>query len=75
MYNDKLVNESRLVAIKIHGNQDYDGIFPYEKHLQDVVNVLKRFDRLVQFMFTNKIKIVNYNGLAKISSLSNELIN
>ena len=74
MYNDKLVNESRLVAIKIHGNQDYDGIFPYEKHLQDVVNVLKRFDRLVQFMFTNKIKIVNYNGLAMCSADLDKLL-
>lgn len=54
MYNDKLVNESRLVAIKIHGNQDYDGIFPYEKHLQDVVNVLKRFD------FGNKYLIAGW---------------
>jgi guanosine-3',5'-bis(diphosphate) 3'-pyrophosphohydrolase len=41
--NDKLVREARLVAIKAHGNQDYDGIFPYEKHLEDVIDVLKRF--------------------------------
>lgn len=39
---DKHVSEARLVAIKCHGNQDYDGIFPYEKHLDDVVGVLKR---------------------------------
>ena len=37
------VNEARMVAIKCHGTQDYDGVFPYEKHLEDVVNVLKRF--------------------------------
>ena len=39
----KLVKEAKMVAIKAHGNQDYDGIFPYEKHLEDVVDVLKRF--------------------------------
>jgi (p)ppGpp synthase/HD superfamily hydrolase len=39
----KHVREARLVAIKCHGTQDYDGIFPYEKHLDDVVDVLKRF--------------------------------
>ena len=41
---NKNVREARLVAIKCHGNQDYDGIFPYEKHLDDVVDVLKRFN-------------------------------
>lgn len=39
----KHVQEARQVAIKAHGTQDYDGIFPYEKHLDDVVEVLKRF--------------------------------
>ena len=39
----KHVTEARLVAIKAHGSQDYDGIFPYEKHLDDVVRVLERF--------------------------------
>ena len=41
---EKHVREARLVAIKCHGTQDYDGIFPYEKHLDDVVDVLKRFN-------------------------------
>jgi (p)ppGpp synthase/HD superfamily hydrolase len=40
---EKHVREARLVAIKCHGTQDYDGVFPYEKHLDDVVDVLKRF--------------------------------
>lgn len=39
----KHVYEARQVAIKAHGTQDYDGIFPYEKHLDDVVEVLKKF--------------------------------
>jgi len=38
------VSEARLVAIKAHGTQDYDGIFPYEKHLDDVYRVLVKFD-------------------------------
>ena len=40
----KHVREARLVAIKCHGNQTYDGVFPYEKHLDDVVDVLKRYN-------------------------------
>lgn len=53
-YTDKLVREARMVAVKAHGNQDYDGIFPYEKHLDDVVEVLKRFG------FGNKYLIAGY---------------
>ena len=29
-----------MVAVKAHAGQDYDGIFPYEKHLDDVVKIL-----------------------------------
>lgn len=36
--------EARQVAIVAHGDQRYDGIFPYVKHLDDVVAVLDRFD-------------------------------
>lgn len=43
MYNEKTYNEARLVAIQAHGNQTYDGIFPYVKHLDDVVAVIKKF--------------------------------
>lgn len=43
LITEKHIREARLVAIKAHGTQDYDGIFPYEKHLEDVVEVLKRF--------------------------------
>lgn len=42
-YNGKMIEDARLVAIRAHGNQAYDEIFPYEKHLNDVVNVLERF--------------------------------
>ena len=42
-YTSKIYNEARLVAIQAHGNQTYDGIYPYVKHLDDVVSVIKRF--------------------------------
>lgn len=42
-YTDKNYREARLVAKRAHSSQTYDEIFPYEKHLDDVVDVLKRF--------------------------------
>lgn len=42
-YNEKLIAEARMVAIRAHGNQAYDEIFPYEKHLDDVDSVFTRF--------------------------------
>ena len=42
-YTEKDFREARMVSIQAHGNQTYDGIFPYHKHLDDVVDVLKRF--------------------------------
>lgn len=42
-YNEKIYKEARMVSIQAHGNQTYDEIFPYHKHLDDVVDVLKRF--------------------------------
>lgn len=42
-YTEKIYKEARMVAVKAHSNQSYDEIFPYEKHLDDVVDVLKRF--------------------------------
>ncbi len=42
-YTEKIYKEARMVAVKAHSNQSYDDIFPYEKHLDDVVDVLKRY--------------------------------
>jgi len=42
-YRDKDYKEARMVSIQAHGNQTYDSIFPYHKHLDDVVDVIKRF--------------------------------
>lgn len=43
IYTEKTYKEARMVAVKAHSNQSYDEIFPYEKHIDDVVDVLKRF--------------------------------
>jgi Guanosine polyphosphate pyrophosphohydrolases/synthetases len=41
--NGKIYKEARQVAALAHGHQTYAGIFPYTKHLDDVVNVLTRY--------------------------------
>lgn len=43
IYTDKDYKEARMVAVKLHASQSYDEIFPYEKHLDDVADVLTRF--------------------------------
>jgi guanosine-3',5'-bis(diphosphate) 3'-pyrophosphohydrolase len=42
MNYDELYKEARLVAQVAHSGQIYD-IYPYSKHLEDTVNVIKRF--------------------------------
>lgn len=42
-YTDKTYENARMISIQAHGNQTYDEVFPYYKHLDDVVDVLKRF--------------------------------
>tara|TARA_R110000796_G_scaffold27712_4_gene76206 strand:+ start:2999 stop:3505 length:507 start_codon:yes stop_codon:yes gene_type:complete len=53
-YTEKDYREARMVAVKGHASQDYDGVFPYEKHLDDVVGVLKRFG------FSGKFIVAGY---------------
>lgn len=53
-YTNKTYKEARMVAVKAHSNQSYDEIFPYEKHLDDVVDVLKRFG------FSGKFIVAGY---------------
>lgn len=43
IYTEKHYKEARMFAVKAHANQSYDNVFPYEKHLDDVIDVLKRF--------------------------------
>ena len=53
-YTEKDYREARMVAVKLHSSQSYDEIYPYEKHLDDVVEVLKRFG------FSGKFIIAGY---------------
>jgi GTP pyrophosphokinase len=53
-YTEKNYREARMVSIQAHGNQTYDEIFPYHKHLDDVVDILKRFG------FSGKFIIAGY---------------
>jgi len=53
-YTEKTYREARMVGVKAHSNQSYDEIFPYEKHLDDVVDVLKRFG------FSGKFIVAGY---------------
>ena len=53
-YTERDYREARMVSVKAHGTQDYDGIFPYKKHLDDVVRVLERFG------FSGKYIIAGY---------------
>jgi len=50
MYTVKIYEEARLVAIKAHGNKTYSDIYPYWKHLDDVVEVLKKFGHHGKFI-------------------------
>ncbi len=41
-YSEKIYNEARMVAFLAHKGHTYD-IYPYEKHLEDVVDIVKKF--------------------------------
>jgi len=41
-YSEKVYNEAKMVAFLAHKGHTYD-IFPYEKHLEDVVDIVKKF--------------------------------
>ncbi|MCP4521022.1 MAG: bifunctional (p)ppGpp synthetase/guanosine-3',5'-bis(diphosphate) 3'-pyrophosphohydrolase [Cytophagales bacterium] len=74
-YTQDMIDEARLVAIHIHGNQNYDNIFPYEKHLADVVRILEDFNYTGKYLIAGWLhdsiedgaisynKIKNYFGL------------
>lgn len=54
LYTEKDYREARMVAVKLHASQSYDEIYPYEKHLDDVVEVIKRFG------YSGKFTIAGY---------------
>ncbi len=49
-YDDTVYKEARQVAVVAHGGQLYDSIFPYSKHLDDVVKVLEGFGHSGRFI-------------------------
>ena len=53
-YTEKDYRNARMVSIQAHGNQTYDDVFPYKKHLDDVVEVL------IEFGFSGKYIIAGY---------------
>jgi (p)ppGpp synthase/HD superfamily hydrolase len=64
-YTEKHYREARMVSIQAHGNQTYDSIYPYYKHLDDVVDILKRFG------FSGKFIIAGYlHDIIEDTSLS-----
>jgi (p)ppGpp synthase/HD superfamily hydrolase len=42
-YTDKDLREAIMVSDLAHLGQTYDGVFPYKKHITDVMDVLKQF--------------------------------
>lgn len=74
IFGPKRYAEARMVAVQAHGNQVYDGMFPYSKHLDDVVEVLKEFGYAGRFIIAGYLhdsledtalsynKIKNYFG-------------
>ena len=65
MFTEKDYREARMIAIQAHGNQTYDDIYPYIKHIDDVVEVLKRFG------FSGKYIIAAYlNDIIEDTALS-----
>jgi len=70
-YTEKTYKEARMVAVKAHSNQSYDEIFPYEKHLDDVVDVIKRFGYSGKFIVAGYLHDsieddgISYNDIKK----------
>jgi len=71
VYTEKTYREARMAAVKAHSNQTYADIFPYEKHLDDVVDVLKRFGYSGKFIVAGYLHdsmeddAISYNDLKR----------
>jgi len=65
LYTEKIYKEARMVAVRAHSNQDYDGVFPYEKHIDDVIDVLKRFGYSGKYIVAGYLHdVMEDNGLS-----------
>jgi len=71
VYTEKTYREARMAAVKAHSNQTYADIFPYEKHLDDVVEILKRFGYSGKFIVAGLLHdsmeddAISYNDLKR----------
>ena len=69
-YTEDLLEEAKMLAIRAHGLQEYDG-FPYDKHLKDVDNVLKEFGYDIKYRICAWLHdiyedtTINYNHVKK----------
>jgi len=70
-YTQKLCDDARLVAIKAHGLQDYDGIFPYEKHLKDVVTILTDYNYIGKFTIAGWLHDAPEDGTLSYNKIKN----
>ena len=68
-YTETTYKEARMVAVKAHAGQDYDGIFPYEKHLDDVVKVLTYYGYAGKFIVAGYLHDVIEDGTVSYSDI------
>ena len=75
LFTDKHIREARMVSIQAHGNQTYDEIYPYKKHLDDVVDVLRRFGYGGKFLIAGYLHDIiedtslSYNKVKRVYGL------
>jgi len=62
VYNTKMFNEALMVAKLAHGSQIYGDIFPYEKHLIDVIDVMTRFELPMKYKIAGALHDVLEDG-------------
>lgn len=70
-YSDKLCEEARLVASHIHSNQTYDEIFPYVKHLADVVSILNDYNFTGKYIVAGWLHDAPEDGAISYNKIKN----
>jgi (p)ppGpp synthase/HD superfamily hydrolase len=70
-YNKKVYSEARMVAVKAHAGQPYDEIFPYEKHLDDVVKIIEMFGYSGKYIVAGYLHDVIEDGTVSYNDIKN----